>query len=422
MVGMAALHDRLALLSVLAVACDADAPQRTRDAESPVEGEPSLDAAVRDAASDADDRDAQAPRDGGERSPADGRDGGPTGDASASNAGATQDSAMRMDSSAAGEAGANDGALPSDDMMLPPIYRPPNDMPWAGQCTPGLDGTVQMRTLCEDQETAAIQAAGIGAAKAYGFAIYSYPLATPMRAGKPFTFSITVEGSERQPVYLEIWGSQSACGAANLERLAALKTLGGIVCATMTPNAAHTHLLLVPRANGNGYSMDVHSECPDGACVMNTGTSEEWPDKNKVFCDPRELSACQVCASDGSCAAPAYTDRGDGTVSSTCCGLTWQKTPDMTSRTWAEAASYCASLTTAGGGFRLPTFAELNSLVKAGPAPTLEKAAFPDTSARGFWSASEDNHIRTHAWLVEFSQGTSSALPKEWEFAVRCVR
>jgi hypothetical protein len=279
-----------------------------------------------------------------------------------------------------------------------------------------------MRPRCSDQEIAAIQAAGVGPAKAYGFAIYSYALATPMQAGKPFTFSITVAGNV-QPIYLEIWGAQSACGAANLERLAAAqKTFSGIVCATMTPSAAHSHLLLVVRVNGNGWSMNVHSECPDGACVMSTGTPEEWPDKNKVFCDPRELSACEVCAADDACAAPAYTDRGDGTVSSTCCGLTWQKTPDAMRRTWAEAASYCAGLSTAGGGFRLPTFAELNSLVKAGPAPTIDKVAFPDTPVDGFWSASEYNNIPSEAWSVDFSQSIPDEFPKDRKFAVRCVR
>jgi hypothetical protein len=387
----------LTLALILVLACDPD----SNDARPGAESSDAQDADIPadDASTDPDDANVPSRSDGGARDM----------DASGS-------SDASMDGATVREGGTSDGATADGSQR----FMPPSNMPWAGQCEPGLNGTVQMRKDCSVQEIAAIQAAGVGPAKAFNFAIYSYALNTAMQAGKPFTFSITAFGG--QPLHMEFWGASSACGATNLEKLAAMLTPGGIICATMTPSAAHTHLLLVVRVNGNGYYTQVHSECPDGACVMNTGTAAEWPDKDKLFCDPQALNECEVCSADDACGAPVYMDRGDGTVSSSCCGLTWQKAADAPVMTWAEAGPYCSGLTTAGGGFRLPTFAELNSLVKAGSAPTIDTNAFPATRSLLFWSASESNDFRSEAWTVNFNSGFPYSAKKVDKQAVRCVR
>ena len=53
-----------------------------------------------------------------------------------------------------------------------------------------------------------------------------------------------------------------------------------------------------------------------------------------------------------------------GTVLDRDTNLTWQQAPDGTERTWEEARAHCASLPLAGGGWRLPTMAELQSLIR----------------------------------------------------------
>jgi hypothetical protein len=388
---------RLTLALILMLACDPDSNDSRSDAET--SDAEDADTPADDASTDPDDASDPSRSDGGAH------------DLDAYSGG----SDTSMDGASTREAGPGDGAISDGQRFMPPA-----NMPWAGQCAPGLNGTIQMRPDCNAQQTAAIQAAGVGPAKAFGFHIYSYALNTTMQAGKAFTFSITAFGG--QPLHMEFWGASSACGATNLEKLAAMLTPGGIICATMTPSAAHTHLLLVMRVNSNGYYTQVHSECPDGACVMNTGTTQEWPDKDKLFCDPQALHECEVCSADEACGAPVYMDRGDGTVSSSCCGLTWQKLADAPVMTWAEAGPYCAGLTTAGGGFRLPTLAELHSLVKAGSAPALDTSAFPNTRSILFWSASESNDFRSEAWTVNFNTGFPYSAKKVDKQAVRCVR
>jgi hypothetical protein len=296
--------------------------------------------------------------------------------------------------------------------------------PWAGQCTPGKNGTFQMRPDCDDQMSA-IQAA-IGPAKAFHISIDSITLDAPMEAGKPFTFSMEVgafaDRGAKPEVHLELWGADAQCGATNLEKLTGLLTSSGTVCDTFTPTRSHSHMLLVLRSNG-GHSSDVHSICPAGQCVDNTGTKQEWPGASQVFCDPEELASCEVCAADDACKSALYTVSGNGTVGSTCCGLTWQQTSDETSRTWEEAKSYCAGLSIAGGGFRLPTFAELHSLVKIGQgAAAIDGTAFPNTAAQPFWTTSTENASLDWAWAVNFASGSVYEQRMSSRLRVRCVR
>jgi hypothetical protein len=121
----------------------------------------------------------------------------------------------------------------------------------------------------------------------------------------------------------------------------------------------------------------------------------------------------------------SYTGGGKALVVDVVTQLTWEKTADDGSYTWAEAEEHCAALTLEGGGFRLPTRIELVSLVDyTVNRPTIDAKAFPDTPAEKFWSASPFAGAADSAWLVNFDFGTgfvfAGALDEKHR--VRCVR
>lgn len=61
--------------------------------------------------------------------------------------------------------------------------------------------------------------------------------------------------------------------------------------------------------------------------------------------------------------SPSYTDNGDGTITDNVTGLVWTQEVSRFSMAWAEASSYCDTLTTGGyTDWRLPSIKELWSL------------------------------------------------------------
>lgn len=121
----------------------------------------------------------------------------------------------------------------------------------------------------------------------------------------------------------------------------------------------------------------------------------------------------------------SYNSQGKSLVVDTVTQLTWEKTADDGSYTWAEAEEHCASLSLGGGGFRLPTRIELVSLVDyTQNRPTIDAKAFPSTAAEKFWSASPFAGAENSAWLVNFDFGTGFVFAGDVEekHRVRCVR
>lgn len=117
-----------------------------------------------------------------------------------------------------------------------------------------------------------------------------------------------------------------------------------------------------------------------------------------------------------------YIVTADDTVFDQDTSLTWQRHPDDVVRTWDDAVSYCTNLTVAGGGWRLPTQAELNTLIdEARENPAIDQTAFPSTASDFFWS-SQDANDSTSAWKLEFGVGTSYTTAKSEGNRVRCVR
>ena len=117
-------------------------------------------------------------------------------------------------------------------------------------------------------------------------------------------------------------------------------------------------------------------------------------------------------------------DNGDGTVTDSKTGSTWQQVDDDTLRNWEEAQSYCADLDLGGKtDWRLPTPTELASIVVyQGVNPTIDETLFPSTKASGYWSETSMAGNGWQAWYVDFYYGPVDVSRKTESHYVRCVR
>ena len=157
-----------------------------------------------------------------------------------------------------------------------------------------------------------------------------------------------------------------------------------------------------------------------GAGSMSGGTGGEPPECEEALVAEDK---CPVCEDDATCDAPTYTDNGDGTVSSSCCDLTWQKVVEEDQFDWAAAAPYCTGLALAGGGWRLPTKDELLSLVTDDMPPI--DPIFTDAPEASFWSSTPVRNFDTLAWTVGFYRevgGYAEGSNVGVTIRVRCVR
>jgi formylglycine-generating enzyme required for sulfatase activity len=137
-----------------------------------------------------------------------------------------------------------------------------------------------------------------------------------------------------------------------------------------------------------------------------------------------------------------FVANGNGTVKDSRSGLLWQRT--AVHRTLVDAKTYCAGLSLSGSGWRLPTKAELESIVDFGRGassqtstpngrtPAIDPVAFPNTPADFFWTSSPhagwcfvstpDGNSPGLTWVVNFNDGESSYSEAGSSLAVRCVR
>lgn len=129
-----------------------------------------------------------------------------------------------------------------------------------------------------------------------------------------------------------------------------------------------------------------------------------------------------------------YTDNGNGTVMDKTTGLLWQEGENATRYNWYQAsgtydATYnlssqnvCGSLSLEGGGWRLPTLAELQTLVDKNFNPKLNTIFFPEAYAYYYWSATSYSSNPNDAWGVDFKNGVTSSNGRPYTYYVRCVR
>ena len=86
---------------------------------------------------------------------------------------------------------------------------------------------------------------------------------------------------------------------------------------------------------------------------------------------------------------PALTDNGDGTITDTVTGLMWQKV-DAGELTWASAVANASAQTTGGySDWRLPTPAELFSILNHNNNPALDQTKFPNSNSADYWWTSD---------------------------------
>ena len=120
---------------------------------------------------------------------------------------------------------------------------------------------------------------------------------------------------------------------------------------------------------------------------------------------------------------PRYDASLVGTVKDASTGLTWQREASADQQTWTAAKATCDALTLAGGGWRLPSMSELQSLIDESQSdPAIDSAAFPDTPSEGFWAGTPLAGMPDAAWFVSFLEGIAYNAVLTHPYRVRCVR
>jgi hypothetical protein len=118
---------------------------------------------------------------------------------------------------------------------------------------------------------------------------------------------------------------------------------------------------------------------------------------------------------------PSYTTSAD-TVLDAGTNLTWQRAVPAMRYGWQDATQYCAELDLTGGGWRLPSIGELQTLVDETVNPSIDAAAFPMTPSEYFWSSSPVIDDATRAWTAFFTNGSTYSFAITALKNVRCVR
>lgn len=131
-------------------------------------------------------------------------------------------------------------------------------------------------------------------------------------------------------------------------------------------------------------------------------------------------------ASSGGGASRDWTST-PGAVIDKSSGLMWQRAVDTKKFTWDEAKAYCKALELADlDDWRLPHRDELCTIVDATTtAPSIDEKAFPNTPAKGFWTASK--HAKPeHSYGIDFEDASNDCgqgiAPWSETHFVRCVR
>ena len=181
--------------------------------------------------------------------------GGSKGSASdAASGDAAQDHPAEMP---AAEAGAGDAGADAD-----PGCSPGSVLPSLGECE---NGRCICRTYAPDGGTL-IPLMGTNMRSG----IVSYLLPQPMRAGQPYTFSVSL-ATRNFTGDLEIWGSNAECGPG-LERLFTEPFANKLYCTEVHPTQDHDYILVVENFTGRGDASSAAQSlidlraCPAGGC------------------------------------------------------------------------------------------------------------------------------------------------------------
>ena len=122
----------------------------------------------------------------------------------------------------------------------------------------------------------------------------------------------------------------------------------------------------------------------------------------------------------------SYTRSAMGMVTDNASGLQWQDDYAdnggvIIQTDWMNAADYCAAFSLEGGGWRLPTEAELHTLVDRGRTDPAIDPIFQNIAKQFYWSSVLV--IGTESvWGVNFDAGLDEARVKTTTAYVKCVR
>jgi len=123
---------------------------------------------------------------------------------------------------------------------------------------------------------------------------------------------------------------------------------------------------------------------------------------------------------------PSYTrDDVNEIVTDNVTGLEWQDTPEAetTQLAWQDSVDYCTALPLDGGGWRLPSIEELDTLVDVGRYdPSATEGIFNHIFFSSYWSSTTYAYNTDLAWFVFFRYGGSTRNTKMNSYYVRCVR
>lgn len=113
---------------------------------------------------------------------------------------------------------------------------------------------------------------------------------------------------------------------------------------------------------------------------------------------------------------------GQGIVVDNLTKLTWQLGLDAQTLTAADAKTYCANLGLAGGGWRLPSVREMQSVVdRAVVQPAIDLKVFASTPNTYFWTSTPWMG-GGQTWFVYFDDGHAKHDYSFATYRVRCVR
>ena len=191
-----------------------------------------------------------------------------------------------------------------------------------------------------------------------------------------------------------------------------------------------------PSTMNNGYwSSTTHALYENEAWIVDYGFP--LADYSSISYVDKTFSYFVRCIR-GSTIESVFTDNGDGTVTDSVTGLTWQQDDDAVVKTWEEALNYCESLELPTGqtDWRLPNIKELRSIVDTtvhGPAINL--TFFPNTNFGDYWSSTHGwtyshhggGYVPAGAWSISFSiadenDGYVNRAPTTSNTYARCVR
>jgi hypothetical protein len=97
-------------------------------------------------------------------------------------------------------------------------------------------------------------------------------------------------------------------------------------------------------------------------------------------------------------AQPRFTKAGNGVITDSLTGLEWYVNPNPDT-TWREAKAWVESLNVAGGGWRLPTMAELKAIYQQDASANHMDPLF---QAKGAWAWSGELRNDWSVWGLAF--------------------